>query len=286
MGLDIASAEFLYSECQRGLKLGRLLVLGRQMAHLYHKDVIDRIEAWCGVRLEHGKPVDDFYRALGATEMTYLDYSDFEGATLVHDLNQPLPERYHEKFDTVIDGGTMEHVFHYPIALKSCMQAVTLGGSIILVTPATNMMGHGFYQFSPELFFRVFSQDNGYELGRILLWHANSWYQVPDPASMGGRAELRTSKWGELLVSARRTQIGEIFNSPPLQSDYVTEWPGNDELKRRSGLSLISRLAMATPHSIRRMVDPFIFPIRKSVHYPRIGSTLISKNGKTKPASQ
>ena len=276
MGLDIASAEFLYSECQRGLKLGRLLVLGRQMAHLYHKDIIDRIEAWCGVRLENTKPVDDFYRALGATEINYLDYSDFEGATLVHDLNQPLPERYHERFDTVIDGGTMEHVFQYPTALKSCMQAVTLGGSIILITPATNMMGHGFYQFSPELFFRVFSQNNGYELGRILLWHANSWYHVADPESIRGRAELRTSKWGELCVSAKRIQIREIFASPPLQSDYVTEWSGND-VKRRSGPSLMSRLAMATPHSIRRLVDPFIFPIRKSVHYPRIGSTLISK---------
>ena len=277
MGLDVASAEFLYTECQRGLKLGRLLVLGRQMAHLYHKDLIDRIETWCGVRLEHGKPVDDFYRALGATELMYLDYSDFEGATLVHDLNQPLPERHHETFDTVIDGGTMEHVFHYPTALKSCMQAVALQGTIMLVTPATNMMGHGFYQFSPELFFRAFSQDNGYELRRLLLWHANSWYQVPDPASIGGRAELRTPKWGELCVSAKRIQIREIFASPPLQSDYVTEWSGNHGQKRRSGPSLISRLAMATPHSIRRLVDPFIFPIRKSVHYPRIGSTLISE---------
>jgi hypothetical protein len=286
MGLDIASAEFLYSECQRGLKLGRLLVLGRQMAHLYHRDIIDRIEAWCGVRLQNGKPADGFYRALGATQITYLDYSDFEGATLVHDLNQPLPERYHEKFDTVIDGGTMEHVFQYTTALKSCMQAVALEGRIILVTPATNMMGHGFYQFSPELFFRVFSRDNGYELGRILLWHANSWYGVVDPASVGGRAELRTPKWGELCVSAKRIQIGEIFASPPLQSDYVTEWSGNDGLKRRSGLSLISRLAMATPHSIRRVVDPFVFPVRRSVHYPRIGSTLISKNRKVKPASQ
>jgi hypothetical protein len=32
------------------------------------------------------------------------------------------------------------------------------------VTPANNQMGHGFYQFSPELFFRVFSQENGYLL--------------------------------------------------------------------------------------------------------------------------
>jgi hypothetical protein len=277
MGLDIASAEYLYSEHQRGLKLGRLLVLGRQMAHLYHRDILDRIEAWCGVRLENGKPVDDFYRALGATQITYLDYSDFEGATLVHDLNQPLPEQYHEQFDTVIDGGTLEHVFQYTTALKSCMQAVALEGRVILITPATNMMGHGFYQFSPELFFRVFSRDNGYDLCRILLWHANSWYDVVDPAAIGGRAELKTSKWGELCVSAKRVQIEPIFASPPLQSDYVTEWSGNDGLKRRSGPSLISRLAMATPHSIRRIVDPFIFPIGRSICYPRIGSTLISE---------
>ena len=36
---------------------------------------------------------DEFFRLLGAQETTSVDRSDFEGATLLHDLNDPFPER-------------------------------------------------------------------------------------------------------------------------------------------------------------------------------------------------
>ena len=40
---------------------------------------------------------------------------------------------------------------------------VKLGGHFIGVYPIDNFCGHGFYQFLPELFFRCFSQENGFE---------------------------------------------------------------------------------------------------------------------------
>src|SRR2546426_934602 len=99
---------------------------------------------------------DEFLRLIGAKEIVSVDRSDFEGATLLHDLNEPFPDEERGRFNLVFDGGTLEHIFNYPAALRHCLELVGTGGHFITIAPAHNMMGHGFYQISPELFFRVF----------------------------------------------------------------------------------------------------------------------------------
>src|SRR5258708_36741284 len=65
--------------------------------------------------------MDDFFRALGAKSVDAVDASDFEGATIIQDLNAPLAAHLHSHFDAVIDGGTLEHVFNLPMAFKNTM---------------------------------------------------------------------------------------------------------------------------------------------------------------------
>lgn len=97
-------------------------------------------------------------RALGAGNVSSCDFSGYEKATLIHDLNVPIGPEWHERFDMVIDGGTLEHVFNFPVAIANCMNLVKTGGHLLLFSPSNNMCGHGFYQFSPELFFRVLAK--------------------------------------------------------------------------------------------------------------------------------
>jgi len=68
----------------------------------------------------------------------------------------------------VIDGGTLEHVFNFPVAIKNAMQMVRAGGRLSLSPPANNYFGHGFYQFSPELFYRVLSAEKRVPLERMI----------------------------------------------------------------------------------------------------------------------
>jgi hypothetical protein len=89
----------------------------------------------------------------GAASVESLDFSDYERATLIHDLNLPLPTELKGRYSAVIDGGTLEHVFNFPVAISNAMGALSVGGHYIGITPANNNMGHGFYQFSPELYF-------------------------------------------------------------------------------------------------------------------------------------
>ena len=53
------------------------------------------------------------------------------------------------------------------------MKMVKTGGHLMLFTPANNYFGHGFYQFSPELFYRVLSKENGFEVRRMVVLEDN-----------------------------------------------------------------------------------------------------------------
>jgi hypothetical protein len=140
-----------------------------------------------------------------------------------------------------MDGGLLEHVFNFPTAIRSCMQMTKLGGHLVLGTTANNFLGHGFYQFSPELFFRMLSPENGFEVVRmlaqeneihcttalglpVLAEYAGPRYEVADPARIGERAELRTRRPTCLFILAKRTQIVPIFRTFPKQSDYAALW--------------------------------------------------------------
>ncbi|MDR1149764.1 MAG: class I SAM-dependent methyltransferase, partial [Spirochaetaceae bacterium] len=85
------------------------------------------------------------FKHFGAVTVDSIDYSDYEGASIVHDMNLPVPGHLKEKYDCVWDGGALEHVFNYPTAIKNCMDMVKIGGHLILETPCNNQCGHGFY---------------------------------------------------------------------------------------------------------------------------------------------
>ena len=71
----------------------------------------------------------DFFRALGFSSVESLDASDFEGASIVFDLNQATPpDTLRERFDVVINGGTLGHVFHLPNALANLHAMLRPGG--------------------------------------------------------------------------------------------------------------------------------------------------------------
>ena len=127
MGIPKAGATLLY-ELKKDHALGdSLLQLGKQALYV-EADQLPGIAAQFGFDVnmddvvidESGEYVADtyndtiFFNKLGFKTVTSLDYSDYEGADLIHDLNNPIPDSLHDKFDFVYDGGTLEHVFDFP----------------------------------------------------------------------------------------------------------------------------------------------------------------------------
>ena len=216
--------------------MGRTLTLGRQTSYVDRETLLalgyesTRAPRWFE-EVAGGK--------LGATSVETLDCSPYEGCSLVHDLNKPIPVDWCAQYGTVIDGGTLEHVFNFPVAIESCMRLLRHGGRFFGFTPANNCCGHGFYQFSPELYYRLFRAENGFE---VLHLHAcESWffgaergtrssrYSVKDPTVVGGRVTLMTKYPLHLLVCARKiADDASIIDAPPQQSDYEPLWQGKE----------------------------------------------------------
>ena len=97
---------------------------------------------------------EKFFEMIGYPKMRSLDASDYEQCDVVHDLNDPLPAKLRSKYDVIIDGGSLEHVFNAPQALDNVFHMLKPGGIFMSLNGMTGWAGHGFYQFSPELVWR------------------------------------------------------------------------------------------------------------------------------------
>ena len=105
------------------------------------------------------RPDRAFFGHLGV-ELHALDYSDYEGAELVHDLNEPIPPEWAGRYRTILDGGTLEHVFDVRQALRNTGDLLAVDGRVIHFSPLNNYVNHGFWQFSPTLFFDFYQANN------------------------------------------------------------------------------------------------------------------------------
>jgi SAM-dependent methyltransferase len=159
VGLARGAVALLLEESQRRKFSGRVATLGVQNVYM---SVDDLVKQFARFSIEPAQKIDQssaeiddkkLFKLLGFDSIDRIDYSDFEGAEHIVDLNKDgLPENLLGQFDAVVDSGTLEHVFHVPNALKNIISLVKVGGRIIFLSPSSNHMDHGFYMFSPTLF--------------------------------------------------------------------------------------------------------------------------------------
>jgi hypothetical protein len=221
MGLNPRGLEFLVA---LDLPLGDVATLGRQEAHNLDAETTERLT---GVPGPIGTFAEPILGRIGAGSVTSIDASDYEGATIVADMNVPLDEDLRQRFDTVIDGGTLEHVFNIGVGVANAMEMVRQGGWLVHITPTNQAAGHGFYQLSPELFFRALSPTNGYQIRCVLVREETLkgvWRWVRDPDEVGHRIQFRTAGEAYLYVAAQRVEARSVMESWPQQSDYESEW--------------------------------------------------------------
>lgn len=176
--------------------------------------------------------VDDvtFFKAVGFDAVDSLDYSTYEGCSIIHDLNEPIPEEYHEKYDAIFDGGTLEHVFHFPNCLANIHKMLKPGGVIIHSSPSHNHVDHGFYMFSPTVFYdyyrannynilksNIFEYSRTHERGRWTIYKYEPG--VIDHLSYGGWGKKLLGIW---LVAEKLPE--STFGTIPQQSFYTKTW--------------------------------------------------------------
>jgi hypothetical protein len=233
MAIDTQSARVLLAARKAGVDFTRTLTFGRQSyfpkRRPLHAAVISSglpLDADAIAALPKGY-AEPFLTALGAQSVDSMDASTYEQATVVHDLNLPVPAPLHGRYSLVFDGGTTEHVYQFPQAIDNAIRLLAPGGHYISITTGNNLPGHGFYQISPELFFRVFCAANGFKTRAVLLIEMKTGggiYRVTDPAELHARVEYVSR--GPFLVAVITQKISAVagLSLAPQQSDYQAAW--------------------------------------------------------------
>lgn len=271
MGITGNSARFIFSARERNdVSFGTTLMLGRQQLFVeeHHASLLaNRLNIPSALLAHTGTFAEPFFAALGAKLVDSMDYSDFEQATVIHDLNTPIPGSLKNKYSVVFDGGTLEHVFNFPVAIKNCMDMIAVGGHFISITPTNNFCGHGFYQFSPELFYAIFTEAHGFQVSRMLLEiegpsdASSAWYEIMDPNKVKRRVTICNSNPSSIMLVAKKITETDSISLRPFQSDYAHIWSIHESIHHDKQRSNEKRWV----HYYRRWTPEFLKKIIRSI---------------------
>jgi hypothetical protein len=259
MGIAVSTFKLLCRALRETHGLGSnatALTLGRQNV------LFDR-ETFVNILIENGYSSSPFgssgsanvtdselFAAIGFNVTDSVDVSDYEGASIRHDLNIPFDKSLGREYDLIFDGGTAEHVFNLPVLLGSIHEICKENGIVIHSSPVNNWVDHGFYQFSPTLLTDYY-RCNGWEVLSNYVTiqryeHWRPWTIFPyspgcvDYISAGGGGGALYGQW--LVVRKTKTSKSMII---PNQSRYAQVWEGNVEYhinRRRFGRQTTKRI--------------------------------------------
>jgi SAM-dependent methyltransferase len=235
LGIDIHNLNLLAHAKDLGVSYERTIAIGRQALFIEDFELeqhrqLRRLPVLSPAPASGPRYFEPLMKEwLGAGVADSVDASPYENAPLIHDMNLPWPASSEAlgRYDAVLDFGCLEHVFNFPNAWRNCVDLCRVGGHVFHSLPANNLSGHGFYQFSPELFFNLYQPKNGFELRG--LWFAMKadrlhWWKVANPMDLKRRVNLCNSHEVYMLVLAKKLrEPGEL--PAPQQSDYAQdEW--------------------------------------------------------------
>ena len=241
MGVGYQGLQFALLAKRRRVSFSRTIMIGRQNHYLDAGTLRSMFERF-GMPLSAGEEAtilqdaysEGLFKKLGAVTVDSVDASNYEGASLIHDFNNPIDPSLSQRYTCVIDFGSLEHIFNFPVAMKNVTDLMEVGGHFLSMTTANNFMGHGFYQFSPELFFGYLSANGFVDIGIYLVPFRifPYFFRVADPRELGGRVELVNSEPVLIAVIAKKKKhIPQMV--VPLQSDYSQKfWLGRDVNRR------------------------------------------------------
>jgi SAM-dependent methyltransferase len=183
-----AVVEALRAENARKSIAGDVLLIGRQ-------------------RVEFSTATDtEFFQTFSEVRtINALDVSRYEGCDIVHDMNEPVPDRLTRIADFIFDGSCLDNIFDPAMAIRGLSRMLRPGGRMMLVEHGTAIQG-ALLAFSPEWFFDFFAA-NDYAGFRVTLFRffdilRSRWVAVPwEPYDDGGPVSATPG-----------TQIGDFIN--------------------------------------------------------------------------
>ena len=167
-----------------------------------------------------------------AKSVKSIDNSKFEGADIIMDMNKPI-ENINEKFDTIIDFGTSEHIFNVTQNLKNISQLCKIGGTILHSSQQTITVVMDFGN-SHLSYFSLYSEVNGFSETEIFVFNTHNkyeWWKV-NKQEVGERLELSSDV--PLYIAVKTSKKLDKDSIIVQQSDYVERWNDKIELNKNN----------------------------------------------------
>ena len=164
------------SQISCGIKKDYMLTLGRQGLHI-SSDTLKQFAQKYNITLNnnaYNTYCENMFKDLGFLQIDSIDYSAYENASIIHDMNTPIKDELKNKYQYIYDGGTIEHIFNTPQVCENIINLLDIGGILLSVTCNNNLSGHGIYQFSPEFFLSAFAEKYGMRVKAIYLAEVNT----------------------------------------------------------------------------------------------------------------
>jgi hypothetical protein len=112
-----------------------------------------------------------FFNLFDWSDVTSIDVPGSEyQPDMIHDLNQNIPLDLINKFNLVIDPGTIEHVFDVKTCLSNIINSLKIGGVVVHLVPIYSYNG-GYYSINPNVL-NDFYCSNGFSdiKSYIIMW--------------------------------------------------------------------------------------------------------------------
>ncbi|MBR1164083.1 methyltransferase domain-containing protein [Bradyrhizobium elkanii] len=195
---------------------------------------IEKVSLWASA--DHPMSAARYFQMCGGlNDLSSIDISKYEGADFEFDLNnESLPPELIGRFGVVLNGGTLEHVFHVPNALTNISRMLRPGGLAVHILPMSNCVDHGFYQFSPTLMLDYYAAAKFDLLNSISLhFSPQSPRWLVKPALLGSYGEGLIGTFDQriafhMLVARKRPD--SLDWAIPIQSLYGRKFTGQRHL--------------------------------------------------------
>jgi len=281
MGIAPAMVKLLMREGNREAYSGDALTIGRQGIHLKTTQDLQKLAEQMKFQLKsniilsipngiikNSNYIADtiLFLSLGFDSIDSLDISDYEQCTVMQDLNIDVPAELYNKYDLIVDGGSSEHIFNLPKVLENYNRMLKVGGRLIHALPSSNHVDHGFYMFSPNLFWEYYSANNWeiidslffrYNIKNIKeLWDVYSY--IPgclEGLSSGGFTE---GQYGIYFVVKKTFQ--STYNASVQQGSYLEiskDASNSENIKLESPISWKKKIYLFFP----KFLQPIIFSL-------------------------
>lgn len=232
---------------------------------------------------------EPFLKFLGCETVDSLDFSDFETAKVLWNLNKSLNREDPNKptlssYDLILDYGTSEHVINPAMSVYNATKLLKVGGVLNTMLPVVGWVDHGFFQFSPCFFYAIncpeLELENLYfwihdrSTSNLHLWdglsheieeHVHNAFDGSFAANCFEFLNKRVMAWATFKKNADLNEDDFMLNTQ--QPIYKEQWKNKDKIYNTnpSKLRLVNTLNIIKPYLLRRYLYKNCTPITEVV---------------------